>query len=319
MTGKLHVYTGDGKGKTTAAMGLALRSLGHGRRVLIAQFLKDGRSGELAALKTFERATVYPAKPISGFVFAMTAAQKEEAAKQQNTQAADIQSEAERLCPALTVLDELNVALACGMVTRENAERLIDAALAFGDVVSTGRNAPEWLREKADYVSEIIARKHPFQTEKLAASMAVPVIGSYAPALGYGQADKSAQASQIEELNPNTIRYSQNSVNGSQPIVDSMKANGWQGDPIDVVQMPDGNLTTIDNTRVVAAREAGINVQANVHSFNEPLPEEFIERFTTKNGVPQTWGEAILLRIQNQSGGFSTENPYGAQEMMKIN
>lgn len=57
----------------------------------------------------------------------------------------------------------------------------------------------------------------------------------------------------------------------------------------------------------------------NVHSFNEPLPEEFIERFTTKNGVPQTWGEAILLRIQNQSGGFSTENPYGAQEMMKIN
>ena len=136
------------KGKTTAAMGLALRSRRHGRRVLIAQFLKDGRSGELAALKTFERATVYPAKPISGFVFAMTAAQKEEAAKQQNAQAADIQSEAEGLRPALTVLDELNVALACGMVTRENAERLIDAALMFGDVVSTGRNAPEWLREK---------------------------------------------------------------------------------------------------------------------------------------------------------------------------
>ena len=155
MTGKLHVYTGDGKGKTTAAMGLALRSLGHGRRVLIAQFLKDGRSGELAALRTFERATVYPAKPISGFVFAMTAAH--------------IQSEAEGLRPALTVLDELNVALACGMVTRENAERLIDAALAFGDVVSTGRNAPEWLRERADYVSEIAAQKHPFQTEKLAA------------------------------------------------------------------------------------------------------------------------------------------------------
>ena len=88
MKGKLHVYTGNGKGKTTAAMGLALRSLGHGRRVLIAQFLKDGRSGELAALRTFERATVYPAKPISGFVFAMTAAQKEEAAKQQNAQAA---------------------------------------------------------------------------------------------------------------------------------------------------------------------------------------------------------------------------------------
>ena len=169
MTGRLHVYTGNGKGKTTAAMGLALRSLGHDRRVLIAQFLKDGRSGELAALRTFERAAVYPAKPISGFVFAMSAAEKEEAARQQNAQAADIEKTVKSLCPALTVLDELNVALSCGMVTRERAESLIDAALAFGDVVSTGRNAPDWLRERADYVSEIDAKKHPFETEKLAA------------------------------------------------------------------------------------------------------------------------------------------------------
>ena len=83
MKGKLHVYTGTGKGKTTAAMGLALRSLGHGRRVLIAQFLKDGRSGELAALCTFKQATIYPAKPISGFVFAMSPEEKEEAADEE--------------------------------------------------------------------------------------------------------------------------------------------------------------------------------------------------------------------------------------------
>ena len=112
---------------------------------------------------------MYPAKPVSGFVFAMTAAEKEEAARQQNAQAADIRKTAEAIQPALTVLDELNVALSCGMVTRENAEELIDAALAFGDVVSTGRGAPDWLRERADYVSEIKAKKHPFDTEKLAA------------------------------------------------------------------------------------------------------------------------------------------------------
>ena len=88
---------------------------------------------------------------------------------EQNAQAADIQKTAEAIQPALTVLDELNVALSCGMVTQENAEKLIDAALAFGDVVSTGRNAPEWLRARADYVSEIAAQKHPFETEKLAA------------------------------------------------------------------------------------------------------------------------------------------------------
>ncbi len=99
MTGRLHVYRRRQRARRRRRWGWRCAALGHGRRVLIAQFLKDGRSGELAALKTFERATVYPAKPISGFVFAMTAAQKEEAAKQQNAQAADIQSEAEGFVP----------------------------------------------------------------------------------------------------------------------------------------------------------------------------------------------------------------------------
>ena len=60
---RLHVYTGEGKGKTTAAMGLALRSLGHGNRVLVAQFMKKGNSGELAALRTFENALIITAEP----------------------------------------------------------------------------------------------------------------------------------------------------------------------------------------------------------------------------------------------------------------
>lgn len=76
---KLHLYTGTGKGKTTAAMGLAFRALGHGERVLIAQFLKDGRSGELQAFKRFENATLWPGEPVKTFVFRMTPQQKEEA------------------------------------------------------------------------------------------------------------------------------------------------------------------------------------------------------------------------------------------------
>ena len=94
-------------------------------------------------------------------------------------------------------------------------------------------------------------------------------------------------------INPNDIRFSQSSVNGSSPIVESMKRNGWQGDPIDVVQMADGRLTTIDNTRVVAARQARIDVQANIHAYDELLPIEYIARFTTKKGVPKTWGEML--------------------------
>lgn len=97
-----------------------------------------------------------------------------------------------------------------------------------------------------------------------------------------------------------------------------MKANGWNGDPIDVVKMSDGKLTTIDNTRVVSAREAGINVQANIHDANEPLPENLIDRFTTKKGVPKTWGDAIELRIGKQKASFRNNNPFGADTMERI-
>ncbi len=91
-----------------------------------------------------------------------------------------------------------------------------------------------------------------------------------------------------------------------------------KGGPIDVVKMPDGAYTTIDNTRVVSAREAGINVQAIIHNYNDPLPIEYVERFTTRQGVPATWGEAIELRIGKQKSSFRTANPYGSFVMEKI-
>ena len=95
----------------------------------------------------------------------------------------------------------------------------------------------------------------------------------------------------IQSLTPSGVRLSQSSVNGAAKIIQSMRVDGWVGDPIDVVRMPDGGLTTIDNTRVVAANQAGINVQAVLHEFDEALPEEFVGRFTTpKGGAPSTWG-----------------------------
>ncbi|TLP58288.1 hypothetical protein FEM01_16550 [Pseudomonas mosselii] len=54
-------------------------------------------------------------------------------------------------------------------------------------------------------------------------------------------------------------------------LVQSMRANGWKGDPFDVVKMPDGKLTSMDNTRIAAAREAGIDVKATVRGFDDPL------------------------------------------------
>ncbi len=119
-------------------------------------------------------------------------------------------------------------------------------------------------------------------------------------------------------VNPNDIRFCQSSVNGSAEIAESMKINGWDGDPIDVVKMPDGGLTTIDNTRVVAARQAGIDVQANIHTYDELLPSEYVDRFTTKMGVPKTWGDAITFRIGNQNATFRNNNPYGSVNMQNI-
>ena len=128
----------------------------------------------------------------------------------------------------------------------------------------------------------------------------------------------SGAGNNTTNINPKDIRFSQSSVNGSEEIIESMKKNGWKGDPIDVVQMPDAVYTTIDNTRVVSAREAGINVQANVHGYNDPLPTEYIERFTTKKGIPTTWGEAVELRVGKQKASFRNGNPYGVFNMEYI-
>lgn len=158
----LHLYTGNGKGKTSAAMGLALRMLGHRRQVLIAQFLKDGTTGELAAIKAFKEVTVFDGLLMKGFVHTKTPRQQEEERQRLKEGIDMLIRMIEEIKPALTVLDELNVALSMGLVHREDALRLIDAALKYGDTAVTGRNAPENLVEKADYVSRIEAVKHPF-------------------------------------------------------------------------------------------------------------------------------------------------------------
>lgn len=122
----------------------------------------------------------------------------------------------------------------------------------------------------------------------------------------------------IENVDPSEIRFSQTSVNGSDEIIASMKANGWKGDPIDIVRMPDGSLTTLDNTRVAAAREVGIDVQATVRNYNDPLPPNMVARFTTPKGVPKTWGEATDLRIGKQKANFRNNNPMGSFDLEKM-
>ncbi|ADW73646.1 filamentous hemagglutinin family outer membrane protein [Rahnella aceris] len=124
------------------------------------------------------------------------------------------------------------------------------------------------------------------------------------------------------------IRFSQNSFSFNKTdrdtgknytyddLVQSMRTNGWKGDPVDVVKMPDGKLTSMDNTRIAAAREAGIDVKASVRGFDDPLTPAIQEARGWQNF--NTWGEAITGRINKQSGGFSTSNPYGSTEPPRI-
>lgn len=113
-------------------------------------------------------------------------------------------------------------------------------------------------------------------------------------------------------LSPGSINFSQRSIGSDwSSIAESMRTSGWQGSAIDVVRMSDGSLTTVDNTRLFAASQAGIDVLANVRGFSDPIGD-MAARFTNSFGVPTTWGDAVTFRIQNQGALFSNTYPLGA-------
>ena len=152
--GLVHLYCGDGKGKTTAAMGLALRSIGHRKSVVIAQFLKDGTSGECRFLSTLDHVTVLAANPVGKFSFAMTEAEKEQT-KNAIGRTFDAATQfAVREHAFLLILDDVCAAITWGVLEENKPDTL--------EVVMTGRDPSERLQAEADYISEICKRKHPY-------------------------------------------------------------------------------------------------------------------------------------------------------------
>ena len=150
--GLLHLYWGDGKGKTTAAMGLALRALGSGKRVVIVQFLKGGKSGEIPLLEQLG-AKVYRGKAGQKFVFQMNDAEKAatRALQNENLRAAMAQ-------PAdLLLLDEAGSAWELDMVDKELLQS--DGQ----ECVLTAHAAPQWMLDAADYSTEMKCCRHPYQ------------------------------------------------------------------------------------------------------------------------------------------------------------
>lgn len=158
----IHLYCGDGKGKTTAAMGLAMRSAGRGNRVVVAQFLKNADSGERAALSLLPSILLLDAPEIMKFVFQMTPGEKQAERERQTAlfDAAVTLTSRERA--GLLVLDEMCSAVSTGMVSLERVTEFLDHLPAGLEVVLTGRDPAPELERRADYITEMRKCKHPY-------------------------------------------------------------------------------------------------------------------------------------------------------------
>lgn len=158
----VHLYHGDGKGKTTAAMGLAVRSAGNGNLVVVVQFLKGRPSGEIEVLCRIPEITVLRNDKDLGFLNTMSEENKKLITAMHNInlmQAIELINN--RKCDLL-VLDELLAAYHHGVVDKDMVHTLLDHYPKDLELVVTGRNPADYFIEKADYITEMKKIKHPF-------------------------------------------------------------------------------------------------------------------------------------------------------------
>lgn len=167
--GKIHIYSGDGKGKTTASVGLAVRAAGYGLNVLFTQFLKNGKSSELKILKKIPGIRLLLTKPISKFVFLMNQEEKEKTKKLTQEYFEEIIRIAREKQIDLLIMDEILGALTTGMLAEEKLLKFIQEKPKNLEMVLTGRDPSEPLIDIADYYSKIESIKHPYETEGLKA------------------------------------------------------------------------------------------------------------------------------------------------------
>jgi|AntAceMinimDraft_17_1070374.scaffolds.fasta_scaffold00564_12 cob(I)alamin adenosyltransferase len=161
--GLIQIYTGSGKGKTTAAIGAGIRAVGQGLRVHMIQFLKGGKNfppyGEVLALGQIPRFTLEQFGP-DHFVKPEAISDKDRAIVKRGLQ------QAGRVLASgnydLVILDEINVVLKLGMVELEAVLDLLNKRSDGTEVILTGRGVPKGLIDHADLVSQIQEIKHPF-------------------------------------------------------------------------------------------------------------------------------------------------------------
>ena len=157
--GYLHIYCGDGKGKTTASLGLAMRAAGAGMKVCFVQFMKGGETAELDTLKLIPNISVHRCDKEYGFLWNMSDSEKAEITDTHN----ELLTTTFNSGVDLVVLDEFNFAYSSGLMDKLLAEKLILDNKDNCEIVLTGRDPAEIFIQEADYVSKICCVKHPYE------------------------------------------------------------------------------------------------------------------------------------------------------------
>lgn len=159
--GLLHIYCGDGKGKTTAATGLAIRAAGSGMKVLFARFLKNENSGELAVLDKIPEIEVIHLQKSFGFFYTLDEETKEEVRQLYGRLWEEIVRRTEEEKYDMLVMDEFAAAYQLELIDHKEAVHFLKERGEL-EIVLTGRDPAAEIVELADYVSEIQKVKHPF-------------------------------------------------------------------------------------------------------------------------------------------------------------
>jgi cob(I)alamin adenosyltransferase len=159
MQGRIQVYTGNGKGKTTASLGLALRAVGAGKKIFIGQFLKSGDYSEIKALKKFADQIKVEHYGLGHFVKGHPDQQDIEAGIKGYKRVTRIIEKGEH---DIVILDEGNVAVKYNIFSEQDLLDLLDKRPDHVEIIVTGRGATQAIMEKADLVVEMKNIKHYF-------------------------------------------------------------------------------------------------------------------------------------------------------------
>ena len=160
--GFLQVYTGNGKGKTTAAFGQAFRAYGRGFKVGVVQFMKSWITGEVLLAQKLENFELIRIDTSTKFTWEMTPEELENLKQTVRKGFFELAKLIDENKFDLLVIDEFNHLIVQNFITKDEVLQFIDAKPETMELLLTGRNAPDWLIERADLVTEMKPIKHYF-------------------------------------------------------------------------------------------------------------------------------------------------------------